>query len=269
MVAAPSAAGRTPGVRLQKILSAAGIASRRAAERLMQEGRVTVNGRVVTTLGTRADPARDAVRVDGRRVGQARRLRYILLNKPRGVVTTRNDPQRRRTVLDLLPRVREYVYPVGRLDYDSEGLLLVTNDGNLAASLMHPRHGLERVYEALVEGVPGAASLRRLRAGVPLDGRRTAPVEVRLLGGHRTRNEDQARLEITLREGRNRQVRRMLAVVGHTVRRLRRVQFGPLRDGRLQAGGHRELSRRELAALRAAVAGGAAAPGPAAREAAP
>ncbi len=268
MVDAPSAAGRTPGVRLQKILSAAGVASRRAAERLMQEGRVTVNGRVVTTLGTRADPARDAVRVDGRRVGQARRLRYILLNKPRGVVTTRNDPQRRRTVLDLLPRVREYVYPVGRLDYDSEGLLLVTNDGNLAAGLMHPRHGLERVYEALVEGVPSAASLRRLRAGVPLDGRRTAPVEVRLLGGHRTRNEDQARLEITLREGRNRQVRRMLAVVGHTVRRLRRVQFGPIRDRRLQAGGHRELSRRELAALRTAVAGGGA-QAPAAREAAP
>ena len=268
MVAAPSAAGRTSGVRLQKILSTAGIASRRAAERLMQEGRVTVNGRVVTELGTRADPVRDAVRVDGRRVGRARRLRYILLNKPRGVVTTRNDPQRRRTVLDLLPRVREYVYPVGRLDYDSEGLLLLTNDGDLAASLMHPRHGLERVYEARVEGVPSAASLRRLRVGVTLDGRRTAPVEVRLLGGHRPRSEDQARLELTLREGRNRQVRRMLAVVGHTVRRLRRVQFGPIRDRHLKAGCHRELSRRELTALRAAVAP-AAARAPTAREAAP
>ena len=255
-------------MRLQKILSTAGIASRRAAERLMQEGRVTVNGHVVTTLGTRADPARDAVRVDGRRVGYARRLRYILLNKPRGVVTTRNDPHRRRTVLDLMPRVREYVYPVGRLDYDSEGLLLVTNDGNLAASLMHPRQGLERVYAALVEGVPSAASLQRLRAGVPLDGRRTAPVEVRLLGGHRTRSKDQARLEITLREGRNRQVRRMLAVVGHTVRRLQRIQLGPLRDRHLKTGCHRELSRRELAELRAAVAP-AGARAPLRREAAP
>ena len=241
------------GVRLQKMLSAAGIASRRAAERLMQEGRVTVNGRAVTALGARADPACDAVRVDGRLVGRAPQRRYILVNKPRGVVTTRKDPQRRRTVLDLLPRVREYVYPVGRLDYDSEGLVLVTNDGGLAARLTHPRHGLERVYEALVEGVPSATSLRRLRDGVPLDGRRTVPAAVRLLGGHRTRSVDQARLEITLREGRNRQVRRMLAAVGHRVRRLRRIQFGPLRDRRLPAGRHRELSRGELAALRGAV----------------
>ena len=237
---------------MQKLLSAAGVASRRAAETLMREGRVTVNGRVVKEPGTRADPARDAVRVDGRRVSRTPRRRYMLLNKPRGVVTTRSDPQRRRTVLDLLPRVREYVYPVGRLDYDSEGLLLLTNDGALAERLTHPRHALERVYEAVVRGIPGETQLRRLRAGVHLDGRRTAPVEARLVGGHRARRTDQARLEIVLREGRNRQVRRMLVAIGHPVLRLRRVQFGPLCDRGLKAGEHRDLSSRELAALRAA-----------------
>lgn len=244
--------GEASGVRLQKLLSAAGVASRRAAEQLIREGRVAVNGRVVTELGARADPARDSVRVDDRRVERAPRRRYMLLNKPRGVVTTRSDPQRRRTVLDLLPRVREYVYPVGRLDYDSEGLLLLTNDGALAERLTHPRHALERVYEAVVRGIPGEADLRRLRAGVNLDGRRTAPVEVRLVGGHRARRTDQARLEIVLREGRNRQVRRMLGAVGHPVLRLRRVQFGPLRVRGLRTGECRDLSSRELAALHAA-----------------
>ena len=239
-------------VRLQKILSAAGVASRRAAERLMRERRVTVNGQVVTELGARADPERDVVRVDERRVERQPRRRYMLLYKPRGVVTTRSDPQGRTTVLDLMPRVRQYVYPVGRLDYDSEGLLLLTNDGALAERLTHPRHALERVYEAVVRGIPGETQLRRLRAGVHLDGRRTAPVEVCLVGGHRARRTDQARIEIVLREGRNRQVRRMLSAIGHPVVRLRRVQFGPLRAHSLKTGEYRELSARELAALRAA-----------------
>ena len=136
---------------------------------MITAGRVSINGDVVTTLGTRADLAQDVVRVDDRRVTGTERRRYLLVNKPAGYVTTRNDPEGRRTVLDLLPRIREYVYPVGRLDYESEGLLLVTNDGELAASLTHPRHRVERVYEAVVTGVPGATKMRKLGAGVVLN----------------------------------------------------------------------------------------------------
>src|SRR3989304_5927692 len=168
------------GVRLQKILSGAGIASRRAAERLIVEGRVSINGQPVTTLGTRADPFRDEIRVDGRRIQPAARRIYLLLNKPRGCVTTRSDPEGRPTVLDLLPGVREYVYPVGRLDYDSEGLLLLTNDGELAARLMHPRHEVSRVYEVRVRGLPDQAALHRLARGGVLDGRRASPAGGRL-----------------------------------------------------------------------------------------
>src|ERR671919_1473119 len=148
-------------IRLQKILSQAGVASRRAAEKLMAEGRVSVNGKTIFELGTKADPAKDDIRVDGRRIKAPERHRYILLNKPRGYVTTRSDEKRRKTVLDLLGGVREYVYPVGRLDYDTEGLLLLTNDGALAARLTHPRHGVERTYEAHVTGVPDDASMAR------------------------------------------------------------------------------------------------------------
>src|ERR671934_1906679 len=161
--------------RLQKILSQAGVASRRASEQLMLDGRVTVNGETVRELGTKADAAHDDIRVDGRRIRVPERHRYLLLNKPRGYVTTRSDPQRRRTVIDLLAGVREYVYPVGRLDYDTEGLLLLTNDGDLAARLTHPRHGIERTYEARVAGIPDHEAIERLSGGVVIDGERTAP----------------------------------------------------------------------------------------------
>ena len=220
---------------------------------MIEAGRVSVNGTVVTRLGSRADPESDDIRLDGRRVGAAQRRRYIVLNKPTGYVTTRDDPERRKTVLDLIPRVREYVYPVGRLDYDSEGLLLLTNDGDLAARLSHPRHGIERVYEAMTRGVPTAAKLQKLASGVPLDGRRTAPAEVQILGGHTTRRIDRARIRVTLKEGRNRQVRRMFEAIGHPVVRLRRTRFGPLRAPGLKVGAARELSRDELKALRRAV----------------
>ena len=238
--------------RLQKILSQAGIASRRASERLMLEGRVTVNGEPVRELGTKADAAQDDIRVDGRRLKLPERHRYILLNKPRGYVTTRSDPQRRPTVIDLLQGVHEYLYPVGRLDYDSEGLLLLTNDGDLAARLTHPSHGVARVYEAAVAGVPDEHDMRRLARGLVIDGRRTAPADVRLLpAGRRTST---ATLQITIREGRNRQVRKMFDAIGHPVDHLSRIAIGPLRDGRLKRGRWRDLTEDEVRRLRAATA---------------
>jgi pseudouridine synthase len=242
---------------LQKVLAQAGIASRRASEQLILDGRVTVNGRTVREMGTKADPAVDDIRVDGRRVKGPVRHRYILLNKPAGYVTTRSDPQRRRTVLDLLSGVREYVYPVGRLDYDSEGLLLLTNDGDLAARLTHPRHGIERTYEARVAGMPDQEAVERLRRGIPLDGRRTLPASVTVLNKApatrlASRREAEGILLITIREGRNRQVRRMCEAVGHPVRKLTRKRIGPLTDRRLKPGEWRELTGEEVRALQRA-----------------
>jgi 23S rRNA pseudouridine2605 synthase len=284
--------------RLQKILSQAGIASRRAGEQLMLQGRVTVNGVTVRELGTKADAARDDIRVDGRRVKAAEQHRYILLNKPRGYVTTRSDPQKRPTVIDLLRAIPEYVYPVGRLDFDTEGLLILTNDGELAASLIHPRHGVVRVYEARVLGVPDAHDLDRLARGIVIDGERTAPAEVKMIsrsplpapkrdgraegqgrpsarvyararglparggGAPRALDKDDGHpavapkmlLEITVREGRNRQVRKMCEAIGHPVAHLKRVAIGPLRDSRLKIGYWRDLEPEEVARLRKAVA---------------
>jgi pseudouridine synthase len=246
--------GAAPGgVRLQKLLSQAGVASRRAAEALILQGRVSINGEPVRTLGVRADPGRDDVRVDGRRVRASARAVYVLLNKPAGYMSTRRDPQGRPTVLDLLGGIREYVYPVGRLDYDSEGLLLLTNDGALAARLMHPRHGVARVYEAHVRGVPDQRALRRLEQGVIIDGRRTSPADVELRR-RPGRDADRATLILTLREGRNRQVRKMCEAVGHPVVHLRRVRIGPIADRSLEPGRYRRLTAREVEALRAATA---------------
>ena len=233
--------------RLQKILSQAGVASRRASEQLMIEGRVTVNGGTVRELGTKADASRDDIRVDGRRIKIAERHRYLLMNKPKGFVTTRSDPQRRQTVMELLSGVREYVYPVGRLDYETEGLLLLTNDGELAARLTHPRHEVPRVYEVRVLGVPDAHDIARLAKGVTIEGRRTDPAHVTLVPG---RHEGHALLRITIAEGRNRQVRRMFDAIGHPVDYLRRVAIGPLKDSRLRPGQWRDLTEAEVAALK-------------------
>jgi 23S rRNA pseudouridine2605 synthase len=237
--------------RLQKILSQAGVASRRASEQLMLDGRVSVNGVTVFELGTKAEPGQDDIRVDGRRIKVVEHHRYLLLNKPRGYVTTRSDPQRRRTVIDLLRGVKEYVYPVGRLDYESEGLLLLTNDGELAARLTHPRHEVARVYEARVLGVPDAHDLERLSRGLVIDGRRTAPAEVRLLP---LRREANATLVLTLHEGRNRQVRDMCDAIGHPVEHLKRVAIGPIRDTKLKLGHWRELNEAEVTRLKKAAA---------------
>lgn len=240
--------------RLQKVLAAAGVASRRAAEEMILEGRVTVNGKVVTELGTKADPSVDHVKVDGKRLRAATSPRYILMNKPRGVVVTRDDPQHRPTVYHLLgARVSEPVVPVGRLDFDSEGLLLLTNDGALAHRIAHPSGGCEKVYEVKVSGVPTPAKIAKLARGVLLDGTRTAPARVELMDTTPERDGvgGNAWLRVVLGEGRSRQVRRMMESVGHKVSKLRRVAIGPIRDAKIPPGGFRDLSPAEVAALRA------------------
>lgn len=233
-------------IRLNKLLAQAGVASRRGADVLIAEGRVTVDG-VVATPGTRAAHAQD-VRVDGAPIA-AESLVHLMLNKPPGVVTTVSDPQGRPTVIDLLD-VAERVAPVGRLDAETTGLLLLTNDGALANRLAHPRHGVPKTYRVVVRGLPGPAALRRLRSGVELDDGRTQPAEVVVL---RTQSGG-AELEMTIKEGRNRQIRRMCAAVGHPVLELERIAYGPLRLGRLQLGAARTLRPHEVDALRAAVA---------------
>jgi pseudouridine synthase len=245
------------GERLQKILSAAGVASRRTAETLIEQGRVTVNGRTVTELGSKADPGADDIRVDGRRVRAGQRRRYILLYKPRGYITTRSDPQHRPTVIDLLAKggVREYVYPVGRLDYDSEGLLLLTSDGELAAHLTHPRHGVEREYEVRVKGVPDEHDLDRLSRGISLEGRRTAPARVEVAKVIEAESGPQALLSFVIHEGRNRQVRNMCDAIGHPVVRLRRRRIGPITDEHIRPGEFRDLTPQEVALLRKFSAG--------------
>ena len=245
-----SAKNEERGVRLQKLISEAGVASRRASEQLILDGRVMVNGKAVRELGSRADPVTDDIRVDGRRLPKPER-RYLLMYKPRGYVSTRSDPEQRPTVIELLERarIRGYFYPAGRLDYDSDGLLILTNDGSFAERLMHPRYELERAYEARVRGVPDAKALDRLRKGVPLDGERTQPAGVTILKVLEGKSTPQAVVEVVLREGRNRQVRRMFEAVGHPVLRLTRVRIGTIGIGMLKVGEIRDLSPREIAML--------------------
>ena len=244
-----------PAERLQKLLAAAGVASRRAAEEIILEGRVTVNGRVVSELGAKADLAKDHVKVDGKLLRAPAHHRYVLVNKPRGFVVTRDDPSGRETVYALLRnRVGEPVVPVGRLDADSEGLLILTTDGALVHKLTHPSGGCRKEYEVKVSGVPTPAQLDRLRRGVTLDdGVRTAPAEIEVkettpekegLGGN-------AWVKVILGEGRSRQIRRMFALVGHPVSKLRRVAIGPIRDRKLTPGAWRDLAPEEVRALRA------------------
>lgn len=232
-----------PGERLQKVLARAGVGSRRACEALVAAGRVRVNG-AVAALGRRVDPARDRVTVDGVPVPTRPGLVYYVLNKPTGVVTTARDPQGRPTVLDLVPS-EPRVFPVGRLDYQTEGLLLLTNDGDLAHSLTHPSKGVEKAYLVEVEGHPGRDALRRLREGVELDDGRTSPARATLVQG----SSDRSALEIVVHEGRKRLVRRMCEVVGHPVRRLVRTRVGPLADPGLAPGSWRELSPAEVRTL--------------------
>ncbi|MBI4562707.1 MAG: rRNA pseudouridine synthase [Candidatus Rokubacteria bacterium] len=234
-------------MRLSKILAEAGLASRRGSERLIAEGRVTINGRVVTAPGTTADPPRHRIMVDGKPLPSPEPKRYVLLHKPRGYVTSRVDPQGRPVVLDLARAERARLFPVGRLDFDCEGLLLLTNDGELANRLLHPRFGIPRVYEALVEGCVSQEEVGRFRQGVVLEDGVAKPKDVRLL----RRTRETTWLGLTFTEGRYRQVKRFCAALGHRVVRLRRVQFGPLRLGRLPVGALRPLTAAELRRLRA------------------
>lgn len=228
--------------RLQKALARAGLGSRRACEELIADERVTVNG-VVATLGDRVDPDHDEVTVDGVVVGVRPGLVHYLLNKPAGVVTTADDPQGRPTVIDLVPSTPR-VHPVGRLDLDTEGLLLLTNEGELTHRLTHPSFGVDKEYLAEVEGTPSRGALRRLREGVDLEDGRTAPARVSLLSDHL--------LRLTIHEGRNRQVRRMCEAVGHPVTRLVRTRIGPLTDRTLAPGEWRALTGAEVQELRLA-----------------
>jgi 23S rRNA pseudouridine2605 synthase len=235
-------------VRIQKLLSRAGVASRRAAEALMQEGRVRVNGVAVTTPGARIDPERDVVELDGKRV-RVDAPRWIALHKPAGVLTTRADPHGGRNVYDLLPPEHTALRYVGRLDRETEGLLLLSNDGELVHALTHPSSGIEREYHAGVEGRPGAEALSALTLGVDLD---DGPA--RALRARRLDDEPEGGvLALVLAEGRKREVRRLLEAVGHRVRWLRRVRFGPIRLGELQRGHWRALAPDEVEALEAAV----------------
>ena len=233
------------GERVQKGLARAGFGSRRLCDELIEDGRVTVNGEVAI-LGRRIDPDVDEVAVDGVPVGVRPDLVYYLLNKPRGVITTASDPQGRPTVLSLVPPAPR-VFSVGRLDLDTEGLLLLTNDGGLAHRLTHPRFGVEKEYLARVAGQPTRAALRRLREGIELDDGPTAPARVSLL--------EPELLRVTIHEGRNRQVRRMCEAIGHPVKRLVRVRIGPLADHSLPPAAWRGLTTDEVRALEKAVHG--------------
>ncbi|HKW63085.1 MAG TPA: pseudouridine synthase [Candidatus Acidoferrum sp.] len=237
--------------RLQKIMAASGIASRRKAEEMIAAGRVTLNGKVVTEQGTKADPERDEICVDGKPLRKAERLVYYVLNKPKGYVTTVSDPEGRPTVMDLLPKRGERVYPVGRLDYASEGLLLMTNDGALAAKLMKAGAHVPKTYRVKVSGKPDEKAIAKLRSGVSIaleDGRRvkTSPAKMRLV-------EDGANpwYEVVLIEGRNRQIRRMFEEVGHHVEKIKRVQLGPLVLD-MEPGKFRELTKKEVGHLKKA-----------------
>ncbi len=231
-------------MRLQKYMALCGVASRRTAEIMIRSGRVSVDGKVVSAMGQMVDGT-EKVAVDGTEIERETRKVYILLHKPEGYVCTVKDPQGRPTVMDLLGGLRERVYPVGRLDWDSSGLLLLTNDGELAHQLTHPRHEVSKCYIALVDGVPTGHVQNELRRGVVLDGRKTAPAEVWCT----PLNENASEIELLIHEGRNRQVRRMCEVVGHPVQALKRIAIGALSLGDLPEGEWRYATKEDLALM--------------------
>ena len=232
------------GIRLQKVLANAGVASRRTCEILIAEGRVEVNGRPVLEPGTRVDPERDTIRVDGSRIPPPRRHVYIVLNKPRGVISTMDDPEGRETLTDYVPS-KPRLFHVGRLDTDTEGLLILTNDGDFTHRMTHPKFEVQKTYLVEVEGFTDNKTLKTLGKGLRLDDGPIKPDKVKLV----SRTDTKSLLQITLHSGRNRIVRRMMDSIGHPVRRLSRISIGPVKLGQLQVGQTRELTSAELGAL--------------------
>jgi 23S rRNA pseudouridine2605 synthase len=240
--------------RLQKVLARAGVASRRACEEIIGQGRVTVNGEMVTRPGTTVDAHEDDIRVDGARIARPRRV-YWLVNKPRGVLCTSADPEGRRQVVDMVPERRHRLFTVGRLDEDSEGLIIVTNDGELAQMVSHPRHEVEKVYDLSIRGEITPADVKKIESGIWLSEGRTGPTRMRI----KRRGPRVSHVLVTIREGRNREIRRMFARIDHPVISLRRIQIGPVRDPKLKVGTCRRLTAAEVEELRK-VARGAAPP---------
>jgi len=223
--------------RLQKIISQAGIASRRHAEELITSGKVKVAGKIVRELGSKADPAKDKIEVNGKLI-KIQKIVYLMMNKPRRYMTTRNDPAKRKTVFDLLPaNLKNVVWPIGRLDFNTEGLLIFTNDGELTQTLAHPSREHEKEYEVLIDKEVSEGRLEKLRGGMDLDGKKTAPATVHV---------DGKRIHITIREGRNRQVRRMFSAFGYSIRSLKRVRVGKLRIGTLPLGEYKLIDKKDI-----------------------
>ncbi|QJW44409.1 rRNA pseudouridine synthase [bacterium BFN5] len=233
--------------RLQKVISQAGVASRREAENFIKAGRVTVNGAVVTELGTKVQAGKDRVAVDGKLLKSEENV-YIMLNKPKGVITTVKDPGDRQTVIDYLKDIPQRVYPVGRLDYNTEGLLLLTNDGELTHALIHPSHVIYKTYIAKVKGIPSEEKLDLLRVGIKLADGVTAPAKIHMVEIDREKNS--ATLEFTIHEGKNRQIRRMCEAIGYPIRQLKRTKFACLTLSGLRRGQYRFLSANELEELK-------------------
>ncbi len=233
--------------RLQKVIAHAGIASRRDAEEIITAGRVTVNGKVVTELGTKIEPRRDRVAIDGK-ILKAEKYVYILLNKPKGVVTTLEDPRGRKTVADIVAKIPERIYPVGRLDYNTEGLLIMTNDGDITHALTHPSHEIAKTYLAKVEGFPPEEKLDRLRVGIRLEDGVTAPAKINIVDIDR--EKELTTLEIIIYEGKNRQIRRMCETIGHPVKNLKRIQYAFLTLEGLRRGQYRQLLPQEVEELK-------------------